>query len=83
MAFNTIFVFMMRFFSALTFMGNYYANNEYFPVLLKSGVFAITNISGRLASVLSPLIAVWLNNPCITVAVGAFTAFLATFLLRN
>ena len=76
--FYTAMVFGMRFFSALTFISVYFANNEYFPTLLKGAIFAITNVAARLASVMSPLIAEWMNNPSITVAIVAFLACLAS-----
>jgi hypothetical protein len=67
-------VFGLRFFSALTFISVYYANNEYFPTLLKGAIFAVTNVAARLASVLSPLMAEWLANPTVTVALAAIAA---------
>ena len=64
-------VFGMRFFSAMTFMSAYQANNEYFPTLLKGAIFAVTNVVARLSSVFSPVIAEWMSNPSITVAIIA------------
>eukprot|EP00347_Sterkiella_histriomuscorum_P006682 403351837 len=79
----TLMIFGMRFFSAMTFIGAYQANNEYFPVLLKGGIFAITNVSARLSSIMSPWVAESMNNPAITVSVVAFIAFLASTILKK
>jgi hypothetical protein len=68
----------MRFAAALIFTVVYFANNEYFPTLLRGAIFAITNISARLASVLSPLIAEMMANPSVTVAVAALVTGIAT-----
>jgi hypothetical protein len=76
-------VFGMRFFSALTFICVYYANNEYFPTLLKGAIFAVTNVAGRLASVLSPLVAEWMGNPSMTVAIAAIAACVGSFKLSK
>lgn len=73
----------MRFFSAMTFIGVYYANNEYFPPLLKGGIFAITNVSARLASVMSPIVAEIMDNPAITVSVIAVIAFVTSQFLNK
>jgi hypothetical protein len=50
-------VFGMRFFSSMTFMTAYQANNDYFPTLFKGAIFAVTNVVARLSSVFSPVIA--------------------------
>jgi len=71
-------VFGMRFFSAMTFMSAYQANNEYFPTLLKGAIFAVTNVVARLSSVFSPVIAEWMSNPSITVAIIAGVTSLAS-----
>lgn len=71
-------VFGLRFFSALTFIAVYYANNEYFPTLLKGAIFAVTNVAARLASVLSPVVAEGLSNPSVTVALAAGAACIAS-----
>ncbi|CDW79844.1 solute carrier family member 5 [Stylonychia lemnae] len=59
-------VFALRAFSSLNFMTVYYANNEYFPTLLKGAIFSVTNISARVASVFSPIVADGVSNPAIT-----------------
>jgi hypothetical protein len=74
-------VFGMRFFSAMTFMSAYQANNEYFPTLLKGAIFAVTNVVARLSSVFSPVIAEWMSNPSITVAIIAGVTSLASLWL--
>jgi hypothetical protein len=74
-------VFGMRFFSAMTFMSAYQANNEYFPTLLKGAIFAVTNVVARLSSVFSPVIAEWMSNPSITVAIIAGVTSLASLRL--
>ncbi len=74
-------VFGMRFFSAMTFMSAYQANNEYFPTLLKGAIFAVTNVVARLSSVFSPVIAEWMSNPSITVAIIAGVTSLASLQL--
>jgi len=71
----------MRFFSAMTFMSAYQANNEYFPTLLKGAIFAVTNVVARLSSVFSPVIAEWMSNPSITVAIIAGVTSLASLRL--
>jgi len=71
----------MRFFSAMTFMSAYQANNEYFPTLLKGAIFAVTNVVARLSSVFSPVIAEWMSNPSITVAIIAGVTSLASLQL--
>lgn len=77
----SVFIFGMRFFSGLCFNVSYYANNYHFSPLLRSGIFAITNITARLASILSPLVAEFVRNPSITVAISAFIASFTTKLL--
>lgn len=67
--FYSMTIFCMRFFSALSFMCSYQANNDYFPTLLKGAIFALTNIAARLASVFSPVVAESMVNPSVTVAV--------------
>lgn len=81
--FYSAMVFGMRFFSALTFISCYFANNEYFPTLLKGAIFAVTNVAARLASVMSPLIAEWMSNPSCTVAVAALAACIASVKLSK
>jgi hypothetical protein len=77
-------VFGMRFFSALTFMSAYQANNDYFPTLLKGAIFAVTNIVSRLSSVFSPVIAEYMSNPAITVVIiGAVTSLCSTRLSKE
>jgi len=73
----------LRFFSALTFIAVYYANNEYFPTLLKGAIFAVTNVVARLASVLSPVVAEGLSNPTVTVALAAGAACIASVRLSK
>jgi len=73
----------MRFFSSASFIGVYYANNEYFPALFKGGIFAITNIGARLTAALSPLIAESMSNPAITIAVAGAVVFATTTLLQK
>jgi hypothetical protein len=77
----SLIVFGMRFFSAMTFMSAYQANNEYFPTLLKGAIFAVTNVVARLSSVFSPVIAEWMSNPSITVAIIAGVTSLASLRL--
>lgn len=74
-------VFGMRFFSAMTFMTAYQANNDYFPTLLKGAIFAVTNIVARLSSVFSPVIAEWMANPSITVSIIAGVTSVASLKL--
>ena len=76
-------VFGLRFFSALTFISVYYANNEYFPTLMKGAIFAVTNVVARLASVMSPLVAEWMANPTVTVALAAVVACIASIKLKK
>ncbi len=76
-------IFGMRFFSALSFMCAYQANNDYFPTLLKGAIFALTNVVARLASVFSPIVAEGMGNPSVTVAIGSFITFLASIRLNN
>ena len=72
-------VFGMRFFSALTFMTAYQANNDYFPTLLKGAIFAVTNVVAWLSSVFSPMVAESMHNPSITVVViSLVTSFAST-----
>jgi hypothetical protein len=76
-------VFGMRYFSGLTFISCYFANNEYFPTLLKGAIFAVTNVAARLASVLSPVAAELMLNPSVTVAAFGVAACVASFRLRK
>jgi hypothetical protein len=50
---------------------------------LKSAIFAVTNVAGRLASVLAPVVVEYFNNPAITVAVVSFGAVFTTKLLEE
>lgn len=79
----TVFIFVMRLFSSTSFIGVYYANNEYFPALFKGGIFAVTNIGARLSAALSPLIAEGMNNPAITIAIAGSIAFGTTSMLQK
>ncbi|TNV73205.1 hypothetical protein FGO68_gene6950 [Halteria grandinella] len=81
--FFSVMVLGMRFFSALTFISVYFANNEYFPTLLKGAIFAVTNVAARLASVMSPMVAEWMGNPSITVAIAAIAACIGSFKLTK
>ena len=67
----------------MAFNVSYFANNEYFPPLLKGGIFAITNVSARLATILSPLVAEWMANPCITVTGISIIAFVSVSNLKS
>ena len=73
---------MLRFFSGLSFNACYIANNDYFPALLKGGIFSITNVTARLATILSPLMAEYLLNPAVTVVVAGALATVAGLWLR-
>jgi len=74
MVMMSMLVFLLRSFSALNFMTVYYANNEYFPTLLKGAIFSITNISARVASIFSPIIADGMKSPAITIFVYSLIA---------
>ena len=73
----------MRFFSAMTFMTAYQANNDYFPTLLKGAIFAMTNVVARLSSVFSPVVAEWMANPSITVSIISAVTCVASMRLKQ
>ena len=83
MVLMSMMVFLLRSFSALNFMTVYYANNEYFPTLLKGAIFSITNISARVASVFSPIIADGMTSPAITIFIYSLIALACHQLLKK
>ena len=80
---NTMLVFLAKLSSSVAFNANYYANNEYFPVIFRSRIFAITNVSARLASSACPLVAELMPNPCITVVILAIIAFVSSMFIKE
>lgn len=76
-------IFAMRFFASLSFVAVYFANNEYFPALLKGGIFAITNVAARVTGVMSPIIADGVSNPAITIAIASLISLASTIMLKN
>jgi hypothetical protein len=61
----------------------YYANNYYFPPLMRVGIFAITNISARSITIFAPLIAEWVYNPTFIITGMTFImGFLSKFLIK-
>ena len=71
--------FGLRIFSAWGFMTAYYANNEYFPVLMRGAIFSVTNVISRFGTFISPFMVEFLSNPMITVV---FMSFLASLSIR-
>jgi hypothetical protein len=74
---------MIRFTSGLGFNTSYYANTAYFPPVYKAFIFAITNVSARMSTIFSPLIAEWMSNPSITISIAALIAYLASLGLKD
>lgn len=77
------FIFGIRLSSGVGFMLSYYANNQYFPPLLRAGIFAITNIASRMSTILSPIVAEALYNPAITITIAGIIATVSTSFLKD